>query len=129
MISVDTNIIVRLLTEDDKKQTAFAKTLFKNNRIYLAKSVLLETEWVLRYTYKISQPNIHRAFESLLGLPQVTLEDPACLIKTMQWYGEHQMDFADAMHLATSNLADKFATLDKDFIKKAKKIPANLITI
>jgi predicted nucleic-acid-binding protein len=129
MISVDTNIIVRLLVGDDKKQAAYAKSLFKNNHIYITKTVLLETEWVLRYTYELTQAVIHHAFESLFGLPQVTLEDPACLIKTMQWYNEYQFDFADAMHLAASASTHEFATLDKALIKKAKKIPIKLLTI
>ena len=129
MISVDTNIVVRLLVEDDKKQASFAKSLFKENRVYLTKTVLLETEWVLRCTYELSRKDIHHAFENLLGLPQVTLEDPACLIKTMRWYDEHDMDFADAMHLAGSAVADEFATLDKTFVKQAKKIPIKLLTI
>lgn len=129
MISVDSNIVVRLLVEDDKKQAAFAKKLFKDNRIYLTKTVLLETEWVLRFAYELDRVTIHRAFENLLGLPQVTLEDPACLIKTMRWYGDHKMDFADAMHLAGSTHAEEFATLDKAFIKNAKKIPMELLTL
>lgn len=89
---------------------------------------MLETEWVLRFTYDLNRVAIHKAFENLLGLPQVTVEDPTCLIKTMRWYDEHQMDFADAMHLAGSSLADEFATLDKVFIKRAKKIPMGLLT-
>ena len=52
MISIDTNILVRLFTNDDKKQARFAEQLIENNAIYIAKSVLLETEWVLRYTYE-----------------------------------------------------------------------------
>lgn len=128
MISIDTNLLVRLFTNDDKKQARFAEKLFEDNAIYIAKSVLLETEWVLRYTYEISPDVIRNAFEGLLGLANVTVEDPACLIKTIQWYGL-DFDFADAMHLASIQPTDAFASLDKRFIKNATKINVKLITM
>jgi len=128
MIGVDTHLLVRLLTNDDKVQARYAAKLIENNVVFISKSVLLETEWVLRYTYELSSDIIRKAFENLLGLQHVTVEDPACIIKTMQWYG-HNFDFADAMHLASSQVADKFATLDKDFVKRAKKINIDLITM
>lgn len=129
MISVDTNILIRLLTNDDKKQAQYAKTLLENHDIYITKTVMLEMEWVLRYTYEIEPSVIHDAFENLLGLPRVKVEDPACMIKAMSWYAEG-LDLADAMHLAASlEFADKFATLDKHFIKQAKKMNIELMTI
>ena len=128
MIGIDTNLLVRFFINDDKTQALYAKKLIENNSIFISKSVLLETEWVLRYTYERSQAEIRKAFEGLLGLPHITVEDPACIIKTMQWYN-HDFDFADAMHLASSHIADEFATLDKAFIKRAKKINIKLITM
>jgi predicted nucleic-acid-binding protein len=129
MIGIDTNLLVRLLTNDDVVQARYAKKLIEENMIFISKGVLLETEWVLRYTYELSSNVIHKAFESLLGLARITVEDPACIIKTMQWYNDG-FDFADAMHLASSiQIADQFATLDKVFIKRAKKIKINLITM
>jgi len=129
MIAIDTNILVRLFTNDDKTQARYAEKLIENNVIFVSKSVLLETEWVLRYTYELGSDVIYKAFENLLGLPHLTLEDPACIIKIMQWY-KQGLDFADAMHLASSSqVTDKFATLDKAFIKRAKKINVHLSTI
>jgi predicted nucleic-acid-binding protein len=128
MIAIDTNILVRLFTNDDKAQAKYAEKLIADNDIFISKSVLLETEWVLRYTYELDTDVIRKAYEGLLGLPRVTVEDPACIIKTMRWYSQN-FDFADAMHLASSHLADKFATLDKAFIKSAKKININLISM
>jgi len=129
MIGIDTNLLVRLFTNDDVAQTHYAKRLIENNMVFVSKSVLLETEWVLRYTYKLRSDIILRAFEHLLGLPRITVEDPACIIKTIQWYA-HGLDFADAMHLASSSqVTENFATLDKAFIKRAKKINIHLLTM
>lgn len=128
MISIDTNLLVRLFVNDDKKQARFAEKLIENNAIYIAKSVFLETEWVLRYTYKIGSDVIRKLFEGILGVPHITVEDPGCIIKAMQWYAL-DFDFADALHLASSQSVDEFATLDKNFVKSAKKINIKLITM
>ena len=126
MIAVDTNILVRLLVNDDKKQAKFAANLFKNNSIFIPKSVLLETEWVLRYTYEIKSDMISTAFEKLLGLSRVRVEDSICVSQAIQWYKKN-FDFADALHLAASMQATTFATFDKKFIKIAKKSQINLL--
>jgi predicted nucleic-acid-binding protein len=127
MIGIDTNLLVRLLTNDDKAQAKFAAKLIQNNPIFIPKSVLLETEWVLRYTYHLGSSVILAAFEKLLGLEQITVEDPICILQTLQWY-RNRFDFADALHLASCQKTEKFATLDKNFIRKAKKLNINLIT-
>jgi len=72
MISIDTNILVRLLTCDDKEQAARAKCLFLDEHIYITKTVILETEWVLRYAYAFSAATIAGAFVKLLGQQNVT---------------------------------------------------------
>lgn len=128
-MAIDTNLLVRLFTNDDPVQTRYAEQLIENNDIFISKSVLLETEWVLRYAYELSPDVIYKAFENLLGLPHITVEDPGCIINIMKWY-QFGFDFADAMHLASSiSVADEFATLDRAFIKRAKKININLVTM
>lgn len=47
-IAVDTKVLVRLLTEDGPQQAAAARSLVASEPIWIAKTVLLETFWVLR---------------------------------------------------------------------------------
>lgn len=49
MLAVDTDLVVRLLTNDEPAQAKRAAAAFAANEIYIAKSVLLETEWMLRF--------------------------------------------------------------------------------
>jgi hypothetical protein len=51
MIAVDTNVSVRLPTGDEPKQEAAARSLFAAEPIRIAKTVFLETGWVLRSLY------------------------------------------------------------------------------
>ncbi len=52
MISVDTNLLVRILTNDDPIQARRAVRILRSDDIYIPKTVLLETEWVLRHAYE-----------------------------------------------------------------------------
>jgi predicted nucleic-acid-binding protein len=49
MIGVDTNLLVRILTDDDPMQARRAANVLQSGDIFITKTVLLETEWVLRY--------------------------------------------------------------------------------
>ena len=48
MHSVDTNVVIRLLTGDDRDQEALGLSLMAAGPIWIAKTVLLETRWFLR---------------------------------------------------------------------------------
>jgi predicted nucleic-acid-binding protein len=51
MIVVDTNSVVRLLTHDGEGQYQKPFAAFDRQDIYIADSVILKTEWVLRFAY------------------------------------------------------------------------------
>ena len=121
MLAVDTNVIIRLLTEDDPAMTARAGKLFEQERIYLAKTVILETAWVLRPAYKFDPPEVVNAFERLLSLPNVTCEDTEAVTDAIQWT-RRGMDFADALHLASSRAAAEFITFDRKFARRASAV-------
>ncbi len=77
MIAVDTNVLVRLLTGDDHKQAAAARFVFENNPIWIAKTVLLETSWVLRSLYGFEESAILEAFTRVAWPPKCAGGRPA----------------------------------------------------
>ena len=121
MIAVDTNLLVRLLTNDDPSEAKRALRVMESDDILIPKAVLLETEWVLRHGYMIAREVIAQALQNLLGLPNLEAEDPQAVTQALGWY-EEGLDFADALHLASSTKADRFATFDRAFVKKASKL-------
>jgi predicted nucleic-acid-binding protein len=123
MIAVDTNIIVRVLTGDEPGQARRAGRLMESQDVFISKTVILETEWVLRHAYGIDPEGITTGFQKLFGLPNVTVEDAWTVKQAIKWHKEG-MDLADALHLASSLSASHFATFDKALIKKAAKIKA-----
>lgn len=127
MISVDTNVVVRLLTSDDRAHFRRAKALFATEDIFITTSVILECEWVLRYAYRFAAREIADAFQSLFGLSNVRLQDQSAVFDAIEWH-KQGLDFADAIHLAKSQNSDSFATFDKKLIKSATKITTLPVT-
>ena len=121
MIAIDTNVLVRLLVRDDPAQAARAAVLFDKNEIYICKTVLLETAWVLRFSYALNAPVILDALKQVLGLRQVTVEDAPAVADALGLF-EAGMEFADALHLCSSRTGVSFATFDKRMQQRAHKI-------
>ncbi len=121
MIAIDTNVIVRFLTKDDELQYQQSLALFKNKNIFIADTVILETEWVLRFAYKFKPLEICQAFRKVFGLSNVYLTNEKLILQVIEWH-ENGIDFADAFHLAFSNHCLEFYTFDEKFIKKSPSL-------
>jgi predicted nucleic-acid-binding protein len=119
MIAVDTNIVVRLLTEDDRRQYNKSLKLFQEQDIFIPDTVILETEWVLRFAYHFQPDDICKAFRNLFGLANVRLTNESLMTQVLQWH-ENGLDFADALHLAQSQHCAAIYTFDDKFVKKSK---------
>jgi len=120
MTAVDTNVLVRLLTGDDPKQAAAARSLFESGQIWIAKTVLLETGWVLRSLYGFEESAIRDAFTKLLGLKNVRVEDEPAVAAALALTA-NGIEFADAMHLTGRPPGAAFVSFDKAFVRRAKR--------
>lgn len=125
VIAVDTNVVVRLLTGDEPRQTARARTLFDTQVVFLSRTVLLEAEWVLRRLYRLDHVQVVDALAALISLANVRCEDELIVRKALSW-SRDGFDFADALHLGASRAAQGFVTFDRGLIKAAASIAADL---
>lgn len=121
MIAVDTNIIIQFLTHDENQQYKKAFSIFNSNEVFISDTVILETEWVLRYAYKFSVDDICYALLNLFGLNNVHLSNPSLIAQAIEWH-KQGLDFSDAMHLAQCQQYEKLYTFDKSFSSKAKNL-------
>jgi predicted nucleic-acid-binding protein len=128
MVAIDTNIAVRLLVNDDPVQTSKIRALFEADKIFIPKTVVLETEWVLRGVYNLDRKLVNKALRALLSLEQVIAEDAKNLFDTFDAHLQG-MDLADAIHLMSSNRAASFATFDAKFKTRANKLSLEPIVI
>jgi len=127
MIGLDTNVLARYYVDDaaDKeavRQRLAARALIESARpLKVAKTVLLELEWVLRGYYGSTRTEISRVFTHCLSLPNVTIEDRVAVERALDAYALG-LDFADALHQASYAGCESVASFDdKGFARKAAK--------
>ncbi len=128
MTAVNTNVVVRLLTADDPKQAAAAKSLFRTQAIWIAKTVLLETGWVLRSLYGYEDSAIREAFIKLLGLKNVRVEDELSVAAALALTAQG-IDLADALHLSSRPPGAAFVSFDRSFIRRAKRASVAAVSL
>ena len=121
MLAVDTNVVVRLLVNDDPRQGAAARRLFESNDIWIGVTVLLEAAWVLASVYELSTDATVKALRSLLGLPNVRVEDSGAVAAALDAAGKG-LELADALHLMRAPEDAEFVTFDRALAKAGTKV-------
>ncbi|MGH9875791.1 MAG: PIN domain-containing protein [Pyrinomonadaceae bacterium] len=75
MIAFDTSLVVRIATGDDPKQKAAALALLTKETVFVPKTVVLETEWVLRSRYGLAPQEVADFLTYLLESVSIVVED------------------------------------------------------
>lgn len=86
MIAFDTNLLVRLAVNDDEYQAEIAEHLLETQDVFITRTVLLETEWVLRSVYKNNRLEIFGFFEQMLRTINLVIENSKEVKNAMKWY-------------------------------------------
>lgn len=102
MIGLDTNVLVRLLVEDDVEQTRRAVALLEQAQaggepLYLDTIVMVETAWVLRSIYRATPADVAEAVAGLLENTAYELGDRASVEAALALYRASRADFADCL--------------------------------
>jgi predicted nucleic-acid-binding protein len=122
MTALDTNVLVRIITNDDRAQAARAANFLREQeQVFIPKTVLLELEWVLRSAYRIEPSAVVSALRDILSVSNVEIEDEAVVTHAIEWH-ERGMDFADALHVASAGRERNFATFDNRLRRKVRRL-------
>ena len=105
MAALDTNILVRLLVEDDKAQLAAAEKLIRGcanagETLFVPVTVALELEWVLRSGFGFDKAAVVQTLSKLLALVELTSESEGSLESATALYSRTSADFSDCLHAA-----------------------------
>ncbi|WP_297728736.1 PIN domain-containing protein [Limnohabitans sp. Rim8] len=118
--SVDTNVLVRLLTQDDATQAQavdklIAKYTKKGDLLFVPITVVLELEWVLRSRLEQSKPQLIATFSALLTMVEFSFESEDAVEQALADFEDGNADFGEYLHLAISrkNQALPFWTFDR----------------
>ena len=118
MIGIDTNVLVRLIADDDLAQSSAANLLRQDNQLFVSLTVVMESEWVLRSAYRWSRRRIADALAILTSLENLDFE----LVEWVEWAIERYLegaDFADMIHIVANKENARLATFDKRLSKQA----------
>lgn len=121
MIALDTNVLVRLVVNDELAQARSAARLIDAKACFIPLTVMLELEWVLRGVYKLERVRIGEVLAALVNVRNLHFESEPLLIRAMEIY-RAGTDFADALHHAGAAGCDAFFTFDRKFNSQAKKL-------
>ena len=101
MIALDTNVLVRFLTQDDDAQFQVAAGLIEGCTRdvpgYVCREVMIELVWVLERAYKYSREEISEALLSIVTASQLSVENAQDIASVVNLYRKEGYDFADLM--------------------------------
>ncbi len=124
-IALDTNLLVRLLTNDDPQQAGrVAELIDASPACFVPITVVLELEWVLRGAYRLPRQAIISALRGLLQIRQLHLEQEEQVVQALDWYAQG-LDFADALHLLRSEGCSALISFDRAFGGQAGQLGLN----
>lgn len=126
MLGLDMNVLVRSYVREGgaaSAQEEAARTRVERGApMFVAKTVALELEWVLRGVYGHPAAAVGRVLDHLLSLEQVEIEDRAT-VEAALGNLKRGLDFADALHHAGSRACEAFITFDgRGFAGKARRL-------
>ena len=120
MLALDTNILVRLVTNDDpvaaqRIQLALDAELAQESECLVGHIVLCELVWVLQRLYGYSLPQCQQTISSLLGFAGLRFEALPAVLAAYKAWDKYGGDWAD--HLIGAQMqalgCDAVLTLDK----------------
>lgn len=124
MIGIDANVLVRYLTQDDRKQSAVA-TRFIEGRLsagnpgFVSTITLCEIAWVLAESYGADRKRIRATVEGLLATKQLVIERAEVVWKALRAWEGVPAEFSDALigQIALAHGAEKSVTFDRTAAK------------
>jgi len=119
MRAVDTNVLVRLATRDDERQTASAEA-FVAEGAWVSQLVLMEAMWVLASVYELGPGKIATAVEMFLNHRDLSVQEADVVAAALDQFRKHPaLGFSDCLILEVARKAGHLplGTFDRGFGK------------
>lgn len=103
---VDTNILIRHLTGDPRDLAARASTFLATaEELLLPDLIVAETIYVFESFYEVPRSEVARLMRSVIAFEPIQTGDPALLLRSLEVYEIHRIDFAEAYLVASAEAA------------------------
>ena len=119
MRAIDTNVLVRLVTRDDAKQTAAAEQ-FVEKGAWVSHLVLMEASWVLSAVYALDAASIADAVDMLVNHERLTIENSEVVSSALKHFRKRPgLGFSDCLVLEVARKSGHLplGTFDRDLAK------------
>jgi predicted nucleic-acid-binding protein len=119
MRAVDTNVLIRLVTRDDRKQVAAAES-FVSKGAWVSMLVLVEATWVLAAVYDLTHAEIATAIDMLLHHRDLSIQESDSVAAALEQYRNRPaLGFSDCLILETARKAGHLplGTFDRNLSK------------
>jgi predicted nucleic-acid-binding protein len=111
MRAIDTNVLVRLITRDDRKQAARAAD-FVATGSWVSHLVLVETTWVLSAVYALGPAKIGAVIEMLLSHEALSIQAPDVVRAALDHFRRKPaLGFSDCLILEVGTFDRDLGTL------------------
>lgn len=101
MIGLDTNVLVRYVTQDDPVQSAKASDLIESLTTlspgFVSLVSVVELVWVLQSCYQSAKSDVVVVLETLLRTRELTIEHAETLWQALRRFTASKADFADCL--------------------------------
>ena len=119
MIAVDTNVLIRLMVEDDAAQAKRVRQLLDRSEeqdepALVSDIVLCELDWVLRSAYRVPRVRVLAALTDLSADPRFRFEDPGRVSTALDLFQQGKADLADYLVGLTAESAGARTTYTFD---------------
>lgn len=94
---LDANMILRFLLRDNEEMADTVCEILSTGRVMVTTEVIAESVYVLEKVYKIERREIQNALCSFLQIENVTSPERRALMRGLQFYAEHKLDFVDCL--------------------------------
>ena len=116
MAAADTNVLLRLLLDDDEQQARAARAFQRTHApLFVSHVVLAELGWVLVSAYGFSRERLGAVMEMLVDTQGITLQEPNVVRAALASFRSSRADFSDCLILAVAQSAATvpLATFDR----------------
>lgn len=118
MKAVDTNVLARLVLDDDATQSALARSIVLEP-VWISATVWVELGWVLAKRLKLDRAVVADALSVILSIETVHTADRGGVAWAIDRY-RAGADWADMIHLVASvEAAERFVTFDRMLARHA----------
>lgn len=123
MIGLDTNVVVRYLTQDDPKQSETATRLIETklnaaNPGFITTVTLVEVSWVLESCYNLARAEVVQVLQGILATKQFLVERADLAYLALKHCTSAGTDFSDT--LIATVCSEHGCTKTLTFDKKAR---------